>query len=103
MSAAKSTSFDLKRSLIDAILAGLISLIVFGPIVGVVLDGYSFNMEPTRVAWLVAGVMVGRFVLSLFLQTPRARRSCKVSRAAAPACTCWRRTTNRGCAGSFRA
>ena len=44
MSAAKTNSFDIKRSLIDAILAGLISLIVFGPIVGVVLDGYSFNM-----------------------------------------------------------
>ena len=71
MSAAKTTTFDIKRSLIDAILAGLISLIVFGPIVGVVLDGYSFNLEPTRVAWLVAGVMAGRFILSLFLQTPK--------------------------------
>jgi branched-chain amino acid transport system permease protein len=44
---------------------------VFGPIVGVVLDGYSFNLEPTRVAWLVGIVMVGRFALSLFLQTPK--------------------------------
>ncbi len=44
---------------------------MFGPIVGVVLDGYSFNLQPARVGWLVAIVMVGRFVLSLFLQTGR--------------------------------
>ena len=62
---------DIKKSLVDSILAGLISLIVFGPIVGVVLDGYSFNLQPARVGWLVAIVMVGRFALSLFLQTSR--------------------------------
>ena len=38
---------------------------------GVVLDGYSFNLQPARVGWLVAIVMVGRFLLSLFLQTPK--------------------------------
>lgn len=69
MSAAKS--IDIKKSVVDTVLAGLISLIVFGPIVGVVLDGYSFNLEPLRVATLVAIVMAGRFALSLFLQTPR--------------------------------
>jgi len=65
MSAAKP--IDIKKSVVDTILAGLISLIVFGPIVGVVLDGYSFNLEPARVALLVAIVMVGRFAMSLFL------------------------------------
>ncbi|MBC7212267.1 MAG: hypothetical protein H5U33_19775, partial [Pseudomonas sp.] len=35
----------------------LLALIVFGPVVGVVLDGYSFNAEPARVTWLVGGVM----------------------------------------------
>ena len=69
MSAAKS--IDIKKSVVDTVLAGLISLIVFGPIVGVVLDGYSFNLEPARVAVLVAIVMAGRFALSLFLQTPK--------------------------------
>ena len=69
MSAAKS--IDIKKSVVDTVLAGLISLIVFGPIVGVVLDGYSFNLEPARVAILVAIVMAGRFALSLFLQTPK--------------------------------
>lgn len=47
---------------------------MFGPIVGVVLEGYSFNLESTRVAWIIAIVMAGRFALSLFLQTPRGLR-----------------------------
>lgn len=71
MSSTTQKTIDLKRSLVDAILAGLVALIVFGPIVGVVLDGYGFNMETTRVAWIVAIVMAGRFALSLFLQTPK--------------------------------
>ncbi|MFJ3482900.1 high-affinity branched-chain amino acid ABC transporter permease LivM [Pseudomonas sp. NPDC090202] len=62
---------DIKQSLIDAVIAGLLALIVFGPIVGVVLDGYQFNMEPRRVAALVGVVVIGRFLLSLFLQTPK--------------------------------
>src|SRR5476651_1034249 len=71
MSSTTQKSLDIKKSLVDAILAGLVALIVFGPIVGVVLEGYSFNLQPTRVAWLVAIVMLGRFALSLFLQTAR--------------------------------
>jgi branched-chain amino acid transport system permease protein len=71
MSSTTKKTIDLKRSLVDAILAGLVALIVFGPIVGVVLDGYGFNLEATRVAWIVAIVMAGRFALSLFLQTPK--------------------------------
>ncbi len=71
MSSSTKKTIDLKRSLVDAILAGLVALIVFGPIVGVVLDGYGFNLQATRVAWIVAIVMLGRFALSLFLQTPK--------------------------------
>ena len=71
MSSTTKKTIDLKRSLVDAILAGLVALIVFGPIVGVVLDGYGFNLETTRVVWIVAIVMAGRFALSLFLQTPK--------------------------------
>jgi branched-chain amino acid transport system permease protein len=71
MSSTTQKSIDIKKSLVEAILAGLIALIVFGPIVGVVLEGYSFNLEPTRVAWIIGVVMIGRFALSLFLQTPK--------------------------------
>ncbi|KAF1054496.1 MAG: hypothetical protein GAK43_00853 [Stenotrophomonas maltophilia] len=66
---SSAVAIDLKKSLVDMFLAGLISLVVFGPIVGVVLDGYSFNLQPQRLAWMVAAVMLGRLLLSLFLQT----------------------------------
>lgn len=65
---------SIKRSLLDAVLAGLIALIVFGPIVGIVLDGYSFNFEPRRLVWIIAVVMAGRLLLSLFLQTSLGRK-----------------------------
>ena len=85
-SAIASKRFDVKKSLVDAVLAGLIALIVFGPIVGVVLDGYKFNLEIERVAAIIGVVMLGRFLLS-----PRAR-----------ACMCWRRITRVNCAGCYR-
>ncbi|MES2818548.1 MAG: high-affinity branched-chain amino acid ABC transporter permease LivM [Pseudomonadota bacterium] len=66
---ASQHSIDIKRCLIDTVLAGLVALIVFGPIVGVVLQGYSFDLHLDRVGVLVAIVMLGRFCLSLFLQT----------------------------------
>ncbi len=69
-----SNSIDIKRCLIDTVLAGLISLIVFGPIVGIVLQGYSFDLHPQRLAILVGIVMAGRFCLSLFLQTAQGQK-----------------------------
>ncbi|SDI52065.1 amino acid/amide ABC transporter membrane protein 2, HAAT family [Pseudomonas delhiensis] len=71
---ASAPRIDLKQSLVDTVLAGLVALIVFGPIVGIVLDGYSFNLQPVRLAWMVGAVMAGRLVLSLFLQTAAGSR-----------------------------
>lgn len=68
------TGLNVKRSLLDAVLAGLIALIGFGPIVGIVLNGYSFNFEPHRLVWIIAVVMAGRLLLSLFLQTTPGRK-----------------------------
>ena len=44
----RSHGFSLKRCLLDAMFSGLIALIIFGPIAGVVLDGYSFNFAGQR-------------------------------------------------------
>jgi branched-chain amino acid transport system permease protein len=66
-------SIDIKKALIDTVLAGLVALIVFGPIVGVVLQGYDFTPRFDRVGWLVGTVMAGRLLLSLFLQTTPGR------------------------------
>nr|WP_318381149.1 high-affinity branched-chain amino acid ABC transporter permease LivM [uncultured Enterobacter sp.] len=71
--AAGKSGVDLKQCLVETVLAGLCALVVFGPIVGIILKGYSFILAPTRVAWLVAAVMAGRFVLSLALQSHAGR------------------------------
>ena len=69
-----SAGFSLKRCILDSVFSGLVALIIFGPIAGVVLDGYSFNFAGQRLAWMIAIVMLGRFLLSIFLQTaPGAR------------------------------
>jgi len=71
---AQSSSVDLKKSLLDTLLAGLLALVIFGPIVGVVLDGYDFNFHADRVVWSVAIVMVGRLLVSVFLQTASGKK-----------------------------
>ncbi|KJV49184.1 branched-chain amino acid ABC transporter permease [Pantoea sp. BL1] len=66
---AMTQKAGVREALLDTLLAGVISLVVFGPIVGVVLDGYSFKLSPQRVALLVGLVMAGRLMLSLFTST----------------------------------
>ncbi|MBS6437331.1 MULTISPECIES: high-affinity branched-chain amino acid ABC transporter permease LivM [Pantoea] len=68
-----SRFINVPQALRETLLAGLIAVVVFGPIVGVVLKGYAFQLAPARVALLVAVVMAGRLLLSLFLQTERGR------------------------------
>ncbi|KTS33198.1 high-affinity branched-chain amino acid ABC transporter permease LivM [Pantoea dispersa] len=64
----------IRQVLLDTLLAGAVALVVFGPVVGVVLSGYSFTLSPLRVALLVAVVMAGRLLLGLFLHTAVGRR-----------------------------
>ena len=60
---------NVAEALRETVLAGLIALVVFGTIVGIVLEGYQFRIQPLRVAVLVGIVMAGRLLFSLFLQT----------------------------------
>ena len=71
---SRRQGLDIKKSLIDSVLAGLCALIVFGPIVGIVLKGYSFELSTQRVAVIVAVVMAGRLLLSLLLQSRGGRK-----------------------------
>ncbi|HBZ14859.1 high-affinity branched-chain amino acid ABC transporter permease LivM [Pantoea sp. BRR-3P] len=68
------TQNPLRQALLDTLLAGLVALVVFGPIVGVVLDGYSFTLSPQRVGLLVAVVMAGRLLFSVFILAPFGQR-----------------------------
>ena len=72
--AAMKPGLDIRQSLIDTVLAGLCALVVFGPIVGIVLKGYSFELSPQRVAILVGAVMAGRLLLSLTLHSATGRK-----------------------------
>lgn len=71
---SRRQGLDIKKSLIDSVLAGLCALIVFGPIFGIVLKGYSFELSTRRVAVIVALVMAGRLLLSLLLQSRGGRK-----------------------------
>lgn len=67
------TDISYKKSGIDAIIAALMALVVFGPIMGIILDGYQFNVNFDRVFVIVAIVFVGRFLISTFFQTEKGK------------------------------
>lgn len=71
---ALKPGLNIRQCLIDSVIAGLIALVVFGPILGIVLQGYSFTASPARVAIIVVLVMAGRLLFSLVLQSERGRR-----------------------------
>lgn len=50
----------------NCLIAGIISLIIFGPICGIILDGYTFNTNFKIPLILTAFVIVGRFLFSFF-------------------------------------
>lgn len=67
--ALKNNKINLRTSIIEAIIAGLIALVIFGPIVGLVLDGYELRNNMSVAFSFVAVVAVGRFFSSLYFQT----------------------------------
>ncbi len=64
---------NIKRSLLDATVAGILALVVFGPIMGIVLDGYGFNLDVPRVAIITALVFFGRLAFHLAISTSGGR------------------------------
>ena len=58
----------------QALLTFTVSIILFGPISGLVLDGFSFTNELTRALLLAAIVTVGRSALSLFQMSSLGRK-----------------------------
>lgn len=70
---SQPSGINFKQCFIDAVIAALMALVVFGPIMGLVLNGYEFKTEFGRVGWIVAIVFVGRFLMSYFFQTERGK------------------------------
>ncbi len=50
----------------DSLIAGAISLVIFGPICGIILDGYTFNTDFKIPLILTSIVTAGRFFFSFF-------------------------------------
>ncbi len=61
-------SLHIKHALKDSIVAALVALAIFAPLVGILLDGYEFQTRPRPVLFMVAVVFVGRFLAGLACQ-----------------------------------
>ncbi len=59
----------LLQALSDALIAGLLALIVLGPISGLILSGYHVQTHWERPLWIAALVAIGRSIVSLVMQT----------------------------------
>lgn len=71
----QTRGIDYGHSVRDAVLAGMVALLVFGPITGLQLSGYEVV---ARLQWplLFAGVVtLGRFCMSVWVQTEAGERS----------------------------
>ena len=64
-----ASSFSLRQPLVDALMAGALALIVFGPVTGLVLDGYAIEPHLNRPLLIAAVIAGGRFIIALALQT----------------------------------
>ena len=54
----------IKKMLVSASLAGLLAFLLFAPITGLVLSGYTVELHWQRPLWLACGVFMGHFLLS---------------------------------------
>jgi len=64
---------SLRKALIDGFWSGLLALVIFGPISGLILQGYEVRNEllrPLLMALLVGG---GRFLMSCSMQSPKGK------------------------------
>ncbi|MCP5419318.1 MAG: high-affinity branched-chain amino acid ABC transporter permease LivM [Gammaproteobacteria bacterium] len=73
--AVSPASISLRQAVLDALIAGVLALIVFGPISGLVLDGYSVKNELQRPLMIAGLIMLARFLLAVLMQTAFGRHT----------------------------
>jgi branched-chain amino acid transport system permease protein len=66
---ASAPTFSLRQAVLDALLAGVLALIIFGPISGLVLDGYGISHHLYRPLLMAGLIALARFVVAILLQT----------------------------------
>ncbi len=64
---------SLRKALLDGFWSGILALIIFGPISGLVLKGYEVQNELMRPLLIALSVAVGRFLISYLIQTTKGR------------------------------
>ncbi len=64
---------SLRKAVIDGFWSGILALIIFGPISGLVLKGYTVQNELMRPLLIALVVAVGRFLISYLIQTEKGR------------------------------
>ena len=63
---AITRDMDSKGLLLDVLITGCLAMIVFGPVLGIILEGYDFRAEPARPVIMTLLVMAGRLVFGLW-------------------------------------
>src|SRR5690625_6708243 len=72
---APGQQIDVLHSLREAVVAGILTMVILGPITNLVLDQYDFHFYPLREPLLLNGIMLGvvvalgRLAVSLGVQT----------------------------------
>ena len=62
-------TISLRKALLEGLAAGLLALVIFGPITGLILNGYNLQPALHRPLLIAAIVAAGRFIASLAMQT----------------------------------
>ncbi|ABK43013.1 amino acid/amide ABC transporter membrane protein 2, HAAT family [Magnetococcus marinus MC-1] len=60
----------IKHAAMDALKVGLLGLLLFGPMTGMLLDGYGIHYAPSRAFWLVGLLLLGRFMVVVVMNSP---------------------------------
>ena len=62
-------NISIRKALLEGVAAGLLALVIFGPLTGLILNGYKLQPELQRPLLIAAIVAAGRFIASLAMQT----------------------------------
>jgi branched-chain amino acid transport system permease protein len=62
-------NISIRKALLEGLAAGLLALVIFGPLTGLILNGYKLQPELQRPLIIAAIVAAGRFIASLAMQT----------------------------------
>ena len=74
MASIMKESINIRRSVMDSLFMALLALAIFGPIVGIELDGYSFKVQLEALAVIISVIFIGRLCISLFFQTKQGKQ-----------------------------